>query len=311
MGISLSSLTPVTFQQILIFLQVVESHGFAKASASLHMTQSAVSKSIAKLERDLEITLFTRTTREIHLTTAGQILYNEWKLQSEALYNGYVKAFNAQQDEHTSIHIGLLNTARPDRYFWQLEDSFKHKHPNVALELESEYMTDLVYNLAANLFDAIMIPDFEHYALEEKGLAWKWAARSNACVLVPHDNPLSEKTSVSTEELLNQTFISLHETHSSNYLADLTKRFAPYHVTPKIQFHFNNAYDIKYLFRPDNCILFADNYFDNQENLGFVKVPVKDQFNGIICGYNPANQNPQLQAFLDILPDVNENGDVN
>lgn len=70
MGISLSSLAPVTFQQILIFLQVVESHGFAKASASLHMTQSAVSKSIAKLERDLEITLFTRTTREIHLTTA-------------------------------------------------------------------------------------------------------------------------------------------------------------------------------------------------------------------------------------------------
>ena len=48
-----TALTTVTLQQIQVFITVVEENGFARAGAILHMTQSAVSKSIAKLEKDL------------------------------------------------------------------------------------------------------------------------------------------------------------------------------------------------------------------------------------------------------------------
>lgn len=300
------SLAPVTIQQILVFLQVVESNGFAKASSNLHMTQSAVSKSIAKLERELGISLFTRTTRELHLTDPGKILYDEWKIHIQAIYASYNKAADIQKNKDATVHIGILNTARPDRYFWEIEEKFKTKYPNITLDLESEYMTDLVGKLAANLYDAIMIPDFERFSLADNDLVWKWAARSNACLIIPEDNPLAQRKNVKMKEIIDQTFISLEARQSSGYLADLTERFAPYSVFPKIQFHFKNAYDIKYLFRPDNCILFSDDYFDYQKDLGFVKIPVTDQYNGIICGYSPNNQNPYLQSFLEILPDYEQ-----
>lgn len=47
----------VNFHQLDIFFCTVELESFTKAAAKLHMTQSAVSKSIAKLEQELQITL--------------------------------------------------------------------------------------------------------------------------------------------------------------------------------------------------------------------------------------------------------------
>ena len=58
------SLAGISIQQIIVFLCVAEYEGFAKASDYLHMTQSAVSKSVAKMEKELGIELFQRTTRE-------------------------------------------------------------------------------------------------------------------------------------------------------------------------------------------------------------------------------------------------------
>lgn len=297
------SLAPVTIQQILVFLQVVETNGFAKASTSLHMTQSAVSKSIAKLERELGISLFTRTTRELHLTEPGKVLYDEWKIQLQAIYASYNKAADMQKNRDATVHIGILNTAKPDQYFWPIEENFKEKHPEISLELESEYMTDLIEKLAANLYDAVMIPDFERFSLADNNLVWKWAARSNARLILSIDNYLAKREIVKMKDILDQSFICLEARQSSSYLADLTERFAPYSVFPKIQFHFKNAYDIRYLFRPSNCILFTDDYFDYQKDPGFVKIPIEDQYNGIICGYSPNNQNPYLKIFLDSLPD--------
>jgi LysR family transcriptional regulator, glycine cleavage system transcriptional activator len=47
---------------------------FTKAADELHLTQSAVSRQISLLERNLRVALFVRYTRRIELTDAGQEL---------------------------------------------------------------------------------------------------------------------------------------------------------------------------------------------------------------------------------------------
>lgn len=294
---------PITLQQIIVFLTVAETNGFAKASSHLHLTQSAVSKSIAKLEKELHILLFTRTTREIHLTEAGRFLYEAWKVQIQAMDHTYRKALTLQNQKNTMLHIGILNTARPEKYFFRLEGNFRRMHPDISLELESEYMTLLEEKLMEHVLDAIMIPDFERYTIEENGLSWKWAARSNACAIIPSSNPLSQKPSFTTKDLLHQDFVSLSNVHSPNYLRDLSERFAPYRTPLRIQKQFKNAYDIQYLFRSDKAILLADQYFDFEGIADFVKIPITDQWNGIICAWDPEHVSSALQNFLQILPD--------
>ncbi|MTC58333.1 D-malate degradation protein R [Providencia rustigianii] len=58
-----------------IFIAVVESGNFTAASELLHVTRSAVSKSISRLENSLGVALFQRTTRQQVLTDDGMVLY--------------------------------------------------------------------------------------------------------------------------------------------------------------------------------------------------------------------------------------------
>ena len=57
-----------------VFVTVVESGNFASAAAILHVTRSAVGKTIARLEARLGVALFQRTTRRQLLTEEGEAL---------------------------------------------------------------------------------------------------------------------------------------------------------------------------------------------------------------------------------------------
>lgn len=301
------SLAGVSVQQIIVFLCVAEYEGFARAGEYLHMTQSAVSKSIAKLEKELGIELFQRTTREIHLTDAGKLLYDDWKEQVRAMHDSYIRAASLHAEEGSVLHVGLLNTARPEKYFWNLEERLKKEAPGIQLELSSEYMIDLEAKLVEGKYDAIMLPDFERFAVERKGLCWKWAACSNAQVVMSENHHLAKNSSLTMGDIIYEEFVTLEHGQKGSYQEDLEERFQPYHVQPKIKFSYKNAYEIQYLFRKDNSvILLVDDYFAFPSRDDIVQIPLIDQKNGIICAWNPNNQKESLQKFISMLrPTVN------
>lgn len=59
------------------FRRVAELGSFTLAARELHMTQSALSKHVAALERELSIDLFVRDKNGISLTPEGKILYQQ------------------------------------------------------------------------------------------------------------------------------------------------------------------------------------------------------------------------------------------
>lgn len=66
----------MNFNHLLIFHKVAEKRHFTRAAEELFISQPAVSKQIAELERQLGQPLFVQVGRKIHLTEAGQILYD-------------------------------------------------------------------------------------------------------------------------------------------------------------------------------------------------------------------------------------------
>jgi DNA-binding transcriptional LysR family regulator len=61
----------VNFLGLQAFLSVAERGSFRRAASHLHLSQTAVSHRMKKLEQELGLKLFARTTREISLTKAG------------------------------------------------------------------------------------------------------------------------------------------------------------------------------------------------------------------------------------------------
>ena len=63
-------------KQLNYFVYVVDHMSFSKAAQKLHISQPSLSNAIKNLESELGFQLLERTTRNIRLTEAGEVLYD-------------------------------------------------------------------------------------------------------------------------------------------------------------------------------------------------------------------------------------------
>jgi len=64
----------VTLRQLRVFQSLAQTRNFSRTGEAIGLTQPAVSRAIAELERELGLRLLDRTTREVELTEAGRSL---------------------------------------------------------------------------------------------------------------------------------------------------------------------------------------------------------------------------------------------
>lgn len=65
----------MNLKQLEAFVQVAEGGSFSKAAKALYLTQPTVSAHIASLEKELNVRLFVRNTKEVSLSNDGKDLY--------------------------------------------------------------------------------------------------------------------------------------------------------------------------------------------------------------------------------------------
>ena len=103
-------------RQLRYFVAVADTLNFSRASESLYVSQSALSKQVAELEQELGVLLLERDKRSVRLTRAGELLLPEAKsilMQSEKI----LPLLRHRADESTedrSIHIGVEPRAESD-----------------------------------------------------------------------------------------------------------------------------------------------------------------------------------------------------
>ena len=120
--------------ELIAFVQVADAASFSAAADQLHLTQSAVSRRIANLERRLEARLFDRIGRNVTLTEAGRTLLPRAQRilsqieDSRTLVKNLQGAVGGSLILGTSHHIGLHRLPEVLR-------DFSRSHPEVSLEL--------------------------------------------------------------------------------------------------------------------------------------------------------------------------------
>lgn len=135
--------TPADLDAVLVFAAVAEAGGFTAAAERLGWSKARVSLEVSRLEARLGLSLFTRTTRRLLLTEAGQTLLSDC-----------VPALRGVQDAmaglgQPGVLRGTLRVACTVEHAVQslagAVAEFSRRHPELQIELRSsDRVVDLV-----------------------------------------------------------------------------------------------------------------------------------------------------------------------
>ncbi|MGD8831914.1 MAG: LysR family transcriptional regulator [Pseudomonadales bacterium] len=136
---------------IQVFARVVESASFSAAARILGVAPSSVSRQISELEHALNAQLFTRTTRQISLTEAGQIYYERALRILEEVET------SRSELAHLGDPTGVLRVTLPSGFSRQLLAStlpaFLAAYPGIKVLLS---VTDQIVNLVEGGLDVAL-----------------------------------------------------------------------------------------------------------------------------------------------------------
>jgi len=132
-----------------VFIQVVEKGSFSSAGREASLAPSSVSRMIDRLEKRLNVVLFTRSTRSVTATEAGLEIYR----QALAVMSA-TQALFSQADSFSDVPQGILRITAPNTLgkilLTPFLPAFLRRYPEINVELS---LTDRVTNLTQETYD--------------------------------------------------------------------------------------------------------------------------------------------------------------
>lgn len=123
---------------------VVEAGSFVRAGEALGLTQSAVSRAVARLEERIGVRVFRRTARSISLTDEGHRFYTSVAPHLAAIEDAAVEAAGSSSQVRGRLRVNV-DSATSRFILTPRLQPFLARHPDLSLELEvRDRMGDLV-----------------------------------------------------------------------------------------------------------------------------------------------------------------------
>ena len=195
----------VSTQQLRYFVALAEELSFTRAAARLFITQPALSKQIAQLEKRLKVELFVRGTRGTRLSPAGEALMASARQVLAAWDDAERSMVEAAQTGSAQIVLGfwlgigrgLVPTAM---------SPFRASHPGANLVFRRTDWDDPSAGLASGEADAAILllplPKLD-------GVSFLPLMEEPLHVAVPANHPLADQETVDVEQIIDETFLSL------------------------------------------------------------------------------------------------------
>ncbi|GAA0733480.1 LysR family transcriptional regulator [Sphingomonas sp. ABOLD] len=118
-------------------LAIVRCGSFRAAALELGMSTTAVSNAVGKLERELSVRLFNRTTRSVSLTYAGRVFVAQIKPALEDIQKAMNTARAQQETPSGTLRINAFATAARE-IMAPLILSYLQRYPQVHIDLVTE-----------------------------------------------------------------------------------------------------------------------------------------------------------------------------
>jgi len=282
-------------QRIKYFLALAQELHFWKTAGTMHITQSALSRQIQALERELGVQLFERDKRNVKLTSAGQFLREKWEVQINELEFFHEHARQIQLGESGTIII-----AHPDSISASIMPEMLSRiasaYPKLKIELVQvryEDQQDFLRNYKIDLAITRDINNADDINSEK-------ISTDYLSIVVPENHPFRNVEDLNKETLLSQKFILPIKDEGSSYSDLIQQLFRTYDVVPDAYLHSEFGSAIIALVKKGLGIAVLPNSYMCHENPGirFITLPFKTD---LFLNWRVNDHHPVLNNVLKFI----------
>ncbi len=144
--------------QYKIFYEVAKAGNISKAAKELYISQPAISKAISKLEDNLKVSLFTRSSRGVHLTPEGELLFAHVHTAFQALDLGEQELKRIQEFNIGHLRIGVSNTLCKYILLPYLKN-FIEQYPHIKITIEGQATAKTISMLEQHTLDVGLVAE--------------------------------------------------------------------------------------------------------------------------------------------------------
>ncbi|NLW64719.1 MAG: LysR family transcriptional regulator [Clostridiales bacterium] len=201
----------MNYEQLEVFISVVESGGFTRAAELMNTSHSTTSRNVAALEESLGICLLKREGRGVRMTPAGELLYSEGKeliSQTRELEDKIRQADGTLTGSLSIASVNLRSDALADAC-----RRFCAEYPDIVLGIHPRDLSEVFAQVESGRAD---IGVSFSYALpgDMENFEVRTIEKSSFCAVVPESHPLAGRKSAKIAELREYCYISVGDRRS-------------------------------------------------------------------------------------------------
>ena len=198
--------------QLETFIRVADAGSFNKAAEQSYITPTAVIKQINLLEDGLDVKLFERTHRGLHLTKAGKSLYQDAKYIIGYCKESVTRAKNAMQEDTNVVRVGT-SPMTPGQFLLDLWPQVHEIHPKLKFQMVNfdntpENAREILGNLGQNI--DLVAGIFDDTMLNLRGCAAVEISREPICCAVSIHHRLAGKNTLQIKDLYGENLMLMH-----------------------------------------------------------------------------------------------------
>lgn len=193
-------------EQLEFFAAITQYGSLRRAAEHLHVSQSALSESITKLERELGVTLLDRHRAGVRISLAGRELLQPIMEVLESV-NRLRSAAGDQLTVRRVLRVGTVNAGTASLVLPAV-GSLRQRHPGSTVEIRNQQQDEIQVGLSEGTLDLGLVnllagddvpPDLEAVPLVD----------GHTVAVLPATHRLARQASVTVDDLRGERFVAM------------------------------------------------------------------------------------------------------
>ena len=219
--------------QLNCFISVAQTLNFSEAARRNYVSQSTVSRYISDLEKEFGVKLFTRSHRDVIITSEGKILLTYAQEMVSSLKKAKTVISQMREGGQGKIKIGCDITSMT--FPSQCIAEFSKHYPNISIDLCRLSTDDLLHSISTGEYDFCFMPrDMVPESSEIETLS----THTDSLAIIAATGKKRGKLSLS--DIPSEHLLLLSEASAPILYMEIVDLLRTFHVSPKSEITFDD-----------------------------------------------------------------------